>query len=258
MKLTCENTHVQGEDPCIEFLGGRTSALKRSGEACFAQSLQQRCTQMELANFLHPMLISGLLLDNDNGGQDLLVETKGKHPVASLNVLVLGASCGGVPAFVKHSFPNSRITAVDIDPAAIFAARHFFDGSAASDIDYVLGDALKELLRQPDKSLDFVLVDAYDPHDQAPGGLYHNQTLSIAKSKLRAGGRIVLTLIDRSVADTRKDLESMGFATRSVTGKNRSSFPAVGGTLPGASPVAIETKALSEIERWMSDVEVEH
>merc|ERR1719161_2646081 len=101
---------------------------------------------------------------------------------------------------------NAQITAVDIDPDVIFAAQHFFlqggpeDRPQGRQVNLVTGDGMATIRKQEDKSLAAIFIDAYNPDDVSPAGLYGETGLGLAKSKLGDGGRILVCAnIDPSV-----------------------------------------------------------
>lgn len=77
------------------------------------------------------------------------------------NVLILGFATGSVVKLIKKSWPNSKITAVEIDPVMIEIAREYFPENL-KDVDIKNLDAVEFIESLPQKlSFDLVIMDCY-------------------------------------------------------------------------------------------------
>jgi spermidine synthase len=76
--------------------------------------------------------------------------------------LVIGLGGGSIPRFVRHARPRTRVTAVEINPRVLAAARAWF-GLPADDpgLDVVIADGAQYVPAHPG-SCDALLLDAFD------------------------------------------------------------------------------------------------
>jgi len=274
LQLECDaREDQQYEDPCT---------IQGAPKFCVAAA-QQKCRMVSPPPFIRGELSAGVLgawvgaatkhsgttskaglsmAGTSTGlvGPRKLAERKLRQPsartqsAADLRVLALGTGAGSIPAYFANSFPYSSITTVDISPSVIFAAEHHVFHSHSDNIHYVLGDAGEELEKQPDGSVDVIYIDAYDPHDTAPKGLYARESIAIAKRKLRAGGRLVMLAIHAATPSLGKDLTELGFEEvdwSTDTGESQS-FPVVVGRVPGG-PAVFNVDLSDSIKNEMID-----
>ena len=82
------------------------------------------------------------------------------------HVLMLGLGGGSLAKFVYHYRPQSRVTAVEVNPQVVAIARQYFllppDDAR---LEVVVGDAA-EYVRLPRVNADVVVVDGYDAESQ--------------------------------------------------------------------------------------------
>lgn len=85
------------------------------------------------------------------------------HP-APANVALIGLGGASVAKFIHRNLPDSRLTALEINPDVVSAARSYFmlpDDDERLQI--VIGDGAR-YVREQDGTLDVLLVDGYDAH----------------------------------------------------------------------------------------------
>lgn len=81
---------------------------------------------------------------------------------APANVALIGLGGGSVAKFIHRNLPDSRLTALEINPDVVSAARSFFMLPADDErLQVVIGDGAR-YVREQDAALDVLLVDGYD------------------------------------------------------------------------------------------------
>jgi spermidine synthase len=83
-------------------------------------------------------------------------------------VLVIGLGGASIPKFIHHHLPQMRVTAVEINPAVLAAARNQFYLPADDErLQIILGDGAAHVRENPGCS-DVLMLDAYDGIGLAP------------------------------------------------------------------------------------------
>lgn len=85
------------------------------------------------------------------------------------DILIIGLGGGSIPKFVHHYLPPVRVTAVELNPAVITAARaSFMLPDDDERLQVVEGDGILYIKENPE-SADVVMLDAFDASGLAPG-----------------------------------------------------------------------------------------
>jgi spermidine synthase len=85
------------------------------------------------------------------------------------DVLIVGLGGGSIPKFIYHYLPPLRVTAVELNPAVVVAARSAFLLPPDDErLRVVLGDGVVHV-KQTTGSADVLMVDAFDSKGVAPG-----------------------------------------------------------------------------------------
>jgi len=80
--------------------------------------------------------------------------------------LLLGLGGGSLARFIRHALPGTHVTAVEINPAVIAAAReHFFLPADDAQLNVELGDGA-DYVAARSACADVIMVDAYDGDEQ--------------------------------------------------------------------------------------------
>ncbi len=108
-------------------------------------------------------------------------------------VAVVGLGTGAVAAYAK---PGQAWTFYEIDPAVARIARDpayftFLSTCRADTCDVVLGDARRQLVKEPDGSLDLLVLDAFSS-DAIPVHLLTCEALRLYVEKLAPGGVLLM------------------------------------------------------------------
>jgi spermidine synthase len=116
----------------------------------------------------------------------------------AFNAGVVGLGTGAVSAYTR---PGDRLTFFEIDPLVVEVATDpkrfsYTTRCAKGRIDYVLGDARLTLARQPDASLDVLLIDAFSS-DSVPAHLLTVEAMGGYLKKLKPDGLLMLHLSNR-------------------------------------------------------------
>ena len=84
------------------------------------------------------------------------------------NVLIIGLGGGSIPKFIYHYLPPIRVTAVELNPAVIAAARNYFMLPPDDErLTVIEGDGAKYLAEHPN-SADVLMMDAFDGKGVVP------------------------------------------------------------------------------------------
>jgi SAM-dependent methyltransferase len=106
----------------------------------------------------------------------------------------------GVGALAAYSRPGETWTFYEIDPGVVRIARdtgHFhFLSEAAGDVRVVLGDARRQLAREPDGAFDLIVLDAFSS-DSIPAHLLTAEAFAVYAAKLAPGGVLAVHLSNR-------------------------------------------------------------
>jgi len=118
-------------------------------------------------------------------------------PLAKQRIAVVGLGAGTLAAYAE---PGQRWTFYEIDPAIEAMARdpRYFTylRDARADIRVVLGDARLSLAKEPDSSLDLLVIDAFGA-DAIPVHLLTSEAMRIYLRTLQAHGVVAFHLSNR-------------------------------------------------------------
>ncbi len=152
-------------------------------------------------------------------------------------VLMIGLGGGSLAKFIRKQRPQTRITAVEIDPQVIAAARtHFELPSNDATLDVIEADGAL-YVRQHPGSADVVLLDGFDAGNQVEA-LATQTFYAACRRVLRPGGVLVVNLWGRD----REFAEYFARLTRAFDGEvgwisvqNKTNMIVFAFTEPGAA-----------------------
>ena len=101
-------------------------------------------------------------------------------------VLIVGLGGGALPAFLRRHFPETQITAVELDPKVIEVARQFFAFKEDDKLKAVAGDGRK-FIETTEETYDLIVLDAYGP-ESIPRALATREFLAAVKKRLSPRG----------------------------------------------------------------------
>jgi hypothetical protein len=114
-----------------------------------------------------------------------------------LRVAVIGLGAGSLSCYIE---PGESWRFFEIDPTVVAIARDparfTFLSSCAPDVPIVLGDARLTLAREPDRTFDLIIVDAYTS-DTVPIHLATREAMAIYKAKLATDGVVLMHISNR-------------------------------------------------------------
>ena len=112
------------------------------------------------------------------------------------NVLMIGLGGGSLAKFIRKQRPQTHITAVEIDPRVIAAARGHFELPANdTTLNVIEGDGAL-YVRQHPASADVILLDGFDAGNQVEA-LATQTFYAACRRALRPGGVLVVNLWGR-------------------------------------------------------------
>lgn len=112
-------------------------------------------------------------------------------------VLLIGLGAGSLTKFLYRYVPHSHLTAVEIEPRVVTAARDQFslpDDSARLQV--VVGDGVA-FVRDSDESYDLIMVDGFNAHSH-PGDLNTRPFYESCRERLSGQGVLAVNLIGLS------------------------------------------------------------
>lgn len=112
---------------------------------------------------------------------------------AATRVLVIGLGGAAVPKRLWRDFPDLRVTAVELDPDVVAAARRWFALPADPRLRVVVGDGRRFLERNDDR-WDVIMVDAFYA-DGVPFQLTTLEFVRRLQTRLRPGGVVATNVI---------------------------------------------------------------
>ena len=174
------------------------------------------------------------------------------------DVLMIGLGGGSLAKFIRRQRPQTRITAVELDPRVIAAARsHFELPPDDATLSVVEGDGAL-YMRQHPGSADVILLDGFDAGNQVEA-LATQTFYAACRRALRPGGVLAVNLWGRDRAFT----EYFARLTRAFDGEtgwlsvqNKTNVIVFGFTEPGAPQrLAAAQPQLADLgKRWGLDL----
>jgi spermidine synthase len=107
------------------------------------------------------------------------------HPKPK-DVLIVGLGGGALPSFLRKHYPDTNVTAVELDPKVIEVAKQFFGFKEDDKLKAVAGDGRK-FIETTDHAYDLIILDAYGP-ESIPKALATREFLEAVKKRLTPGG----------------------------------------------------------------------
>jgi spermidine synthase len=113
-------------------------------------------------------MMAGLLFLDPNDKRLSQVNKKSNNQ--SFHMVQLGLGTGALTKFAHKTFPKAKVTAIDLNPAVIVAARVMFQLPPPNkNLEIIQGDALKYVTTQKNsESIDLLQVDLYDATARGP------------------------------------------------------------------------------------------
>ena len=113
------------------------------------------------------------------------------------NILILGIGGGTLVHFLRHHFPDSHITGVDLDEELIdIAQQHLMLPPASDNTHYAYQDA-QQFIAETGQQFDLVVVDIFDG-SESPGWIKTRQTAQQLSTILTAKGAVAYNLLIES------------------------------------------------------------
>lgn len=116
------------------------------------------------------------------------------YPEQLRSILLIGLGGGSISMYFAKHIPGVRIDAVDIDPAVIDLAKHYFGIRETQWVRYHAADGRKFVEDAKDR-YDLILLDAYDG-GSVPSHLMSREFYELVKSRLSPGGAVAANLHD--------------------------------------------------------------
>jgi spermidine synthase len=113
-------------------------------------------------------MMAGLLFLDPNDKR--LNQHNKKINQAAFHMVQLGLGTGALSKFAHKAFPKAKVTAIDLNPAVIVAARVMFNLPPPNkNLEIIQGDALKYVTNKKNsESIDLLQVDLYDATARGP------------------------------------------------------------------------------------------
>jgi spermidine synthase len=121
--------------------------------------------------YAQQMMAGLLFLDpNDKRLNQINKKSNKKSHNQPFHMVQLGLGTGALTKFAHKSFPKAKVTAIDLNPAVIVAARVMFQLPPPNkNLEIIQGDALKYVTTQKNsESIDLLQVDLYDATARGP------------------------------------------------------------------------------------------
>ncbi len=121
--------------------------------------------------YAQQMMAGLLFLDpHDKRLKQIDKKSNQKNTDQSFHMVQLGLGTGALTKFAHKSFPKAKVTAVDLNPAVIVAARVMFHLPPPNkNLEIIQGDALKYITAKKNvESIDLLQVDLYDATARGP------------------------------------------------------------------------------------------
>jgi spermidine synthase len=113
-------------------------------------------------------MMAGLLFLDPNDKR--LNQINKKSNAQPFHIVQLGLGTGALTKFAHKAFPKAKVTAIDLNPAVIVAARVMFQLPPPNkNLEIIQGDALKYITAKKNSdSIDLLQVDLYDATARGP------------------------------------------------------------------------------------------
>ncbi|HEX5125800.1 MAG TPA: spermidine synthase [Rhodocyclaceae bacterium] len=112
-------------------------------------------------------------------------------------ILLIGLGAASLAKFCYWKLPQAKITVVEIEPAVVSAARHFFKlPENDKRLDIVLNDGAN-FIAEPGPYYDYILVDGYDENARV-GALDSLPFYQACSARLSESGLIAINLFGRN------------------------------------------------------------
>jgi spermidine synthase len=121
--------------------------------------------------YAQQMMAGLLFLDpNDKRLSQINKKSNKKSNHQPFHMVQLGLGTGALTKFAHKSFPKAKVTAIDLNPAVIVAARVMFQLPPPNkNLEIIQGDALKYITaKKNSESIDLLQVDLYDATARGP------------------------------------------------------------------------------------------
>jgi spermidine synthase len=121
--------------------------------------------------YAQQMMAGLLFLDpNDKRLNQIDKKSNKKYHNQPFHMVQLGLGTGALTKFAHKSFPKAKVTAIDLNPAVIVAARVMFQLPPPNkNLEIIQGDALKYVTNKKNsESIDLLQVDLYDATARGP------------------------------------------------------------------------------------------
>ena len=113
------------------------------------------------------------------------------------SVLLVGLGTASQAKFLYRHFPDAHLTAVEIEPRVVVAAREHFElPDDPARLEIVIGDGV-EFVRSCKQTFDLILVDGFNQHAH-PGDLNTQAFYQACRSRLSEQGLLAVNLIGLS------------------------------------------------------------
>lgn len=113
------------------------------------------------------------------------------------SILLIGLGAGSQAKFLYRHCPQAQLTAVEISPRVVNAAREHFElPDDVARLEIVVGDGY-EYMRTTDKTFDLILVDGFNQHAH-PGDLDTRPFYEACRKRLGGQGLLAANLIGLS------------------------------------------------------------
>ncbi len=117
---------------------------------------------------------------------------------APRKVLLIGLGAASLVKFLYRHYPLVHLTVVEIEPAVVSAARHFFKlPEDPKRIHLVIGDGAEYVMNNSAKKFDLILVDGFDERARA-GALETLPFYQACRSSLSDNGIMAVNMLTRS------------------------------------------------------------
>lgn len=113
-------------------------------------------------------MMAGLLFLDPNDKRLSQIDKKSNNQ--PFHMVQLGLGTGALTKFAHKAFPKAKVTAIDLNPAVIVAARVMFQLPPPNkNLEIIQGDALKYVTsKKNSESIDLLQVDLYDATARGP------------------------------------------------------------------------------------------